>query len=214
MKNNKKFILLLISILICLIIFSIVQIYAKYLTSAKGKTDLTIARWNISVNNKSIKNNSDISSAIEPIFKGNSNIAPGIIAPTVEGYFDLVFDFSDVDVSFKYEINVKADETSSVTDLVATGYSVIDSEDIPANWEKHTFNTFNEPITDNVLLGSNLTKRTIRIYVLWNDDETTSQMTNDQDTESTKQDAPALLDVNISFTQIADSNNSEEQETT
>lgn len=214
MKNNKKFILLLISILICLIIFSIVQIYAKYLTSAKGKTDLTIARWNISVNNKSIKNNSDISSAIEPIFKGNSNIAPGIIAPTAEGYFDLVFDFSDVDVSFKYEINVKADETSSVTDLVATGYSVIDSEDIPVNWEKHTFDTFNEPITDNVLLGSNLTKRTIRIYVLWNDDETTSQMTNDQDTESTKQDAPALLDVNISFTQIADSNNFEEQETT
>ena len=158
MKNNKKFILLLISILICLIIFSIVQIYAKYLTSAKGKTDLTIARWNISVNNKSIKNNSDISSAIEPIFKGNSNIAPGSIAPTAEGYFDLVFDFSDVDVSFKYEINVKADETSSVTDLVATGYSVIDSEDIPVNWEKHTFDTFNDPITDYVLLGSKLTK--------------------------------------------------------
>ena len=214
MKNRRKFLLLLIGLLVCFIIFSIVQIYAKYLTSAKGKTNLTIAKWNISVNNKSIKNNSDISSAIEPIFNGNSNIAPGIIAPTAEGYFDLVFDFSDVDVSFKYEINVSADKTSSVTDLVATGYSVIDSENIPENWEKHTFDSFNQPITDTVLLGSNLTKRTIRIYVLWNDDETTSQMTNEQDTESTKHDTPALLDVNISFTQIADSNNSEEQETT
>lgn len=209
MKNKKKFLLLLIGILTCILLFSIVQIYAKYLTSANGKTGITIAKWNISVNNKSIKNNSDISTAIEPIFNGNVNIAPGIIAPTAEGYFDLVFDFSDADVSFNYEINVSTDENSSVSDLVATGYSIVDSDEIPSNWEKHTFETFNQPITDNILLGSNIKKRTIRIYVLWNDDENTSQMSNDQDTESTKQDKPALLDVNISFTQIAESINSE-----
>lgn len=204
MKNNKKFLLLLIGIFICLLLFSIVQIYAKYLTSATGKTNITIARWNISVNNKSIKNNSDISAAIEPKFDGSTHISPDIIAPTAEGYFDLVFDFSDVDVSFKYEINVSADENSSVTDLVATGYSVVDSEQIPDDWEKITFDTFNQPITDTVLLDDNLDKRTIRVYILWNDDETTAQMTNDQDTDSTKQDSPALLYVNIAFTQIAE----------
>ena len=204
MKNNKKFLLLLIGIFICLLLFSIVQIYAKYLTSATGKTNITIARWNISVDNKSIKNNSDISAAIEPKFDGSTHISPDIIAPTAEGYFDLVFDFSDVDVSFKYEINVSADENSSVTDLVATGYSVVDSEQIPDDWEKITFDTFNHPITDTVLLDDNLDKRTIRVYILWNDDETTAQMTNDQDTDSTKQDSPALLYVNIAFTQIAE----------
>ena len=204
MKNNKKFLLLLIGIFICFLLFSIVQIYAKYLTSAFGKTNITIARWNISVNNKSIKNNSDISAAIEPKFDGSTHISPDIIAPTAEGYFDLVFDFSDVDVSFKYEINVSADETSSVTDLVATGYSIVDSEQIPDDWEKISFDTFNQPITDTVLLTDNLDKRTIRVYILWNDDETTAPMTNEQDTESTKQDNPALLDVNISFTQIAE----------
>ena len=204
MKNNKKFLLLLIGIFICLLLFSIVQIYAKYLTSASGKTGITIAKWNKSVNNKSIKNNSDISAAIEPKFDGSTHISPDIIAPTAEGYFDLVFDFSDVDVSFKYEINVSADETSSVTDLVATGYSVVDSDQIPDDWEKITFDAFNQPITDTVLLTDNLDKRTIRVYILWNDDENTAPMTNEQDTESTKQDNPALLDVNISFTQIAE----------
>ena len=54
------------------------------------------------------------------------------------------------------------------------------------------------------MLNDNLDKRTIRVYILWNDDETTAQMTNDQDTDSTKQDNPALLYVNISFTQIAE----------
>lgn len=204
MKNNKKFLLLLIGIFICFLLFSIVQIYAKYLTSAFGKTNITIARWNISVNNKSIKNNSDISAAIEPKFDGSTHISPGIIAPTAEGYFDLVFDFSDVDVSFKYEINVKADENSSVQDLVATGYSVVDGEQTIDDTAKITFDEFNQPISDTILLNDNPNKRTIRVYILWNDDETTAQMTNDQDTDSTKQDNPALLYVNIAFTQIAE----------
>lgn len=197
MKNNKKLLILLIGIFICLLLFSIVQIYAKYLTSASGQTGITIARWNISVNNKSIKNNSDISADIVPIFTGNEHMSPDIIAPTAEGYFDLDFDFSDVDVSFKYEINISADETSSVKDLVTAGYSIDDGEIIK-------FEQFNQPISDTILLNNNIKHQKIRIYILWNDDETTAQMTDEDDTLSTKQDNPALLNVNISFTQIAE----------
>ena len=147
MKNKKKFMLLLIGIFICLLLFSIIQIYAKYLTSSTGKTNLTIAKWNIIVNKKSIKNNSDISSEIVPVFEGNDNISAGIIAPTATGYFDLDFDFKDADVSFKYEINVSAAENSSVKDLVVTGYSVDDGETI-------SFETFDQPISDTILLNS------------------------------------------------------------
>lgn len=197
MKNNKKLLILLIGIFICLLLFSIVQIYAKYLTSASGQTGITIARWNISVNNKSIKNNSDISADIVPIFTGNEHMSPDIIAPTAEGYFDLDFDFSDVDVSFKYEINISADETSSVKDLVTTGYSIDDGEIIK-------FEQFNQPISDTILLNNNVKHQKLRVYILWNDDETTAQMTDEEDTQSTKQDNPALLNVNISFTQIAE----------
>lgn len=120
MKNRKKLLLLLLSIMLCLLIFCIIQIYAKYLTSASGNTSMTIANWNILVNNLSIKNNTDISNSIVPVFPGNDNIAKDIIAPTAEGYFDLNFDFSSVDVSFKYEITTSVDENSSVKDLVAT----------------------------------------------------------------------------------------------
>lgn len=197
MKNRKKFMLLIIGIFILLLLFSVVQIYAKYLTSSTGKTNLKIAKWNISVNKKSIKNNSDISSSIIPVFEGNDNISVGIIAPTATGYFDLDFDFSDADVTFKYEINVSADAESSVQDLVSTGYSIDDGEIIK-------FNNFNETISDTILLNSNIKQRKIRVYILWNDDEETSSMTNEADTLSAKEDKPALLDVNISFTQVAE----------
>ena len=54
MKNHKKFLLLLIGICICCLLFFIVQIYAKYITSAEGSTTLTIANWNILVNTEEI----------------------------------------------------------------------------------------------------------------------------------------------------------------
>ncbi len=195
MKNQKNLIILLIICLISLLVFVIVQIYAKYLSTATGDTSIKIANWNILVNDLSIKQNTDISSSIVPVFPGNENIASNIIAPTAEGYFDLTFDFTETDVSFKYEINTSVSESSSVKDLVTTGYSIDDGE-------KQTFNTFNETISETILLNSNIKTRKIRIYILWNDDESTSSMSNEDDTLSTSSDTPALLHVDISFTQL------------
>ena len=197
MKNRKKFLILLLCILFCLLILSIIQIYAKYLTSAAGDTSISVAKWNIRVNNLSIKNNADISSAVIPVFTGNENIAPNIIAPTAEGYIDLDFDFTDADVSFKYEITTSVDENSSVKDLVATGYSIDDGE-------KVNFSNFNDPISETISLNSNIKRRKYRLFLLWNDDENTAQMSNADDTSATKNGQPALFRVNISFTQIAD----------
>ena len=200
MKNHKKFLLLLIGICICFLLFFIVEIYAKYLTSTEGNTSLSIANWNILVNNLSIKNNTDISSSIVPVFPGTEHIASNIIAPTVEGYFDLNLDVSNVDVSFKYDINVSADENSSVKDLVATGYSIDDGEKI-------TFENYNQPISETIQLYSNIETRKIRVYIMWNDDENSQTMSNSDDTLSTTSENPPLLHVDISFTQVIDTPN-------
>ena len=197
MKNHKKLLLLLIGICICFLLFYIVQIYAKYLTSTEGNTKLTIANWNIIVNDLSIKNGTDISNSIVPVFPGNDHIASNIIAPTAEGYFDLNFDFSNADVSFEYEITTSADENSSVQDLVTTGYSI-------DNGEKISFEEYNKPISEIIALSSNIETRTIRIYIMWDDSEDSQTMTNNDDTISTTAENPPLLNVNISFTQITD----------
>ena len=197
MKNHKKFILFLIGLCFGILFIIFVQIYAKYLTSADGNTSLTIARWNIMVNDLSIKNNTDISNSIVPVFPGTEHISSNIIAPTVEGYFDLNLDFSDADVSFKYEITSGADENSSVKDLVATGYSINDGE-------KVEFENYNEPISEIIPLSSGIKTRKIRIYIMWNDNANSQSMDNTADTISTSSENPALFHVNISFTQITD----------
>ena len=196
MKNRKKLLLLLSALLIFSILFFIIQIYAKYLSTANGNTEVSIARWNILVNNLSIKRNTDISSSIVPVFPGTENISSNIIAPTSEGYFDLNLDFSAADVSFKYEITTSVDEQSPVKDLVTTGYSV-------DGGEKLNFENYNSPISETIPLGSETKTRNIRIYVLWNDDENTSTMDNTADALATNSETPAIFHVNISFTQIA-----------
>lgn len=196
MKNYKKCILLIILIAILALVFFLIQIFAKYLTSASGDTSMNVARWNILVNDVSIKNNTDISNTLAPVFPGSEHIASNIIAPTAEGYFDLNFDVSDADVSFEYEISTTVDENSVVKDLVTTGYSIDDGEKI-------TFDEVNSPIKDTILLTDAIGTQKIRIYVKWNDDETAT-MDNAADTTATTSETPALLHVNISFTQIAE----------
>lgn len=197
MKTHKKFLLLIIGICICFLLFYVVQIYAKYLTSTEGSTSLTIANWNIRVNNISIKSNTNISNTIVPVFPGTEHIASGIIAPTAEGYFDLIFDFSDTDVSFKYDITVSVGENSSVQDLVTTGYSI-------DNGEKITFENYNTPITEIIELSSNIETRKIRVYIMWDDNEISQSMNNDADTLSTSSENLPILNINISFTQITE----------
>ena len=196
MKTYKKFLLLIILILILIFVFFLIQIFAKYLTSASGDTAMTVARWNILVNDISIKNNSDLSNTLTPVFPGNENIASNIIAPTAEGYFDLNFDFSAADVSFDYEITTTVDENSSVKDLVTTGYSIDDGDKI-------IFDEVNLPIKNTILLSDNTKTQKVRVYVKWIDDSSAT-MNNVEDTTATTSGNPALLHVNISFTQITE----------
>lgn len=194
MNNYKKIIILFAVILTCILFYYIANTFAKYLTSVQQTTDITIARWNIKVNNASVQNNSATSFVIQPVFPGNNHIASNIIAPTAEGYFDLAFDFTNVDVSFEYEVSVSPNADSSVSDLIVTGYSIDNGQTI-------TFNPQNG-IKDIILYNSGVTTQDVRIYIKW-DDSSNAQMNNIEDTAATAQSANgALLDVSITFRQI------------
>ncbi len=131
---------------------------------------------------------------ITPIFEGNEHIAEGIIAPTSEGYFDLVIDATQADVSFKYDISFSVSKNSSVTDLVATKYSINNGEIIYLDRN-------NQSISNEVLQVNNTNTINIRVYVLWDDGEN-STMDNTADTEATKDGNTAKMDINLSFTQL------------
>ena len=195
MKNYKKILILIAIIFLIISIFFIIQTYSKYLSSATGETSVSIAKWNIKVNNLSVTTNTDISASIVPVFPGNSNIANNIIAPTAEGYFDLILDFQDTDVSFNYTISSSVAEDSPVKDFVIVGYSIDNGERIDIT------NTQDNLVSEDILLTDNITTRTVRVFVKWIDDDSQT-MDNADDTIATTSNNPAKFNVNLSFKQI------------
>ena len=198
MSITKKINILLACIALLFSLLVIQETFAKYLTGADGEADMNIARWKILVNNKDIRNNSDISQTLTPTFLENEHIAQNIIAPTSEGYFDIIIDHTAADVSFNYKITSSPNTNSSVSDIVTTGYSINGGEIISLTEE-------NNLISNDVLYSSTNTTKLIeiRIYIKWDDSET-NKMNNEEDTNATKNSVPAKLDVKLSFKQIAD----------
>lgn len=190
MKKTIYSLLVIFSLTLC--VFFITESYAKYLTSTQGNAKMNVARWKIIVNNEDIKNNSSLTTQITPTFLGNDNIAENVIAPTSEGYFDLLIDATEADVSFKYNIGIEVDESSSVQDLKISKFVINEEEFIPAD------NTYS--IERQVLHKDNSQIINIRVYIYWDDSESAS-MDNAMDTQATI-DNNALLNVNLNFTQL------------
>lgn len=184
-KNKIKFFIALISLVYCI---SLIQdTYAKYVSSATGNTTMSIARWNILVNDTDIKNNSNFTNTITPIFEGTTHIADNVIAPTASGYFDIVLDGSNADVSFNYTITLETDPTSAVSDLVIEKYTIGNDT---------TEYTYSDKISKDILLTDTNKSTTYRFYVTWDDGEN-STMNNESDTLAAGGEAKIAISINF-----------------
>lgn len=190
-KKKVLFVLTIISIYITFV--TINETYAKYVSSASSKTVTSIARWKIVVNNNDISLGGSTTNLLTPIFPGNEHIKEGVIAPNAEGYFDIVLDATNVDVSFKYKINVLQSEDNPVKELVATKYKI--------NEEEETLFTNNEQeINGNILLSETERIKNIRVFVKW--DDNLSIMNNISDTNTTVNNQKGILEVSVNAIQI------------
>ena len=186
---DKKYILLILSfcslyVTICLAN----ETYAKYVSAATSTASSSIARWRILVNNDDISVGATSTSLITPVFPGSEDISSNVIAPNAEGYFDLILDATNVDVSFDYSITVEPNENSPVTELVATKYAINGSE--PVN-----FATGVNTLEGTVSLSDINRTINIRIFIKW--DDSLNLMTNAQDTNTTVGNQAGLLDVTV-----------------
>lgn len=193
-KFIQKVLILLsfFSMFICFTIFK--ETYGKYVTDINESTNIKIARWRILLNGEDVRNSSSTSTTIAPIFIGNNNIQNNVIAPHAEGYFDIIIDGSSADVAFKYDIDIKVSEDSSVKDLIITGYKIDDNEKVLTN---------ETTLSNTVLLNQQSKLINIRFYIKWNDGNG-STMDNEADTNATLTNVDAKLDVSLKFTQVVD----------
>ena len=163
---------ILVFILFCLVfIFLFQEAYAKYRKYASVQVDNTVAKWNIKINNELIGNKTTLTNHITPTITSSNYVKDNVLAPGSTGYFDIVIDATDADVSFTYDINISKYDMYTINDLKIYAYSVND------------FSTTTS-VTDGNVSGTiqhNTATTTIRIYFNWLDDGTDT-MNNQTDT--------------------------------
>ena len=214
MKKRICFMLLLMSCSLCLCLMS--STYSRYVAGTTGNIDILFAKWQILVNTQDItdQNNSNIS--ITPTIEPDENVKENTIAPTSKGYFDIDINPTNVDVSFRYTVDLEIDN-EAIPDLMITKYTILPNDYEEGDTIEYT--TLQENTITNELLFDNETEDfsfepfTIRIYFEWYEGED-EQMNDEADTEigtaSTEDDLSFTINANISFEQIIETEVEEE----
>jgi hypothetical protein len=206
MLKKARFILVLVSLSICLCLMS--STYSRYVADTTGNIDVLFAKWQILVSDTDVTSNSSSTITFAPTIEQNANVASNVIAPSSKGYFDIDIDPTNVDVSFSYSINLGIDN-ENMPDLMITKYSII-----PVSYiEGDPLEVIN--LTDNVItntLSYNNTIEsfkfepfTIRVYFEWyeGDSETMDDATDTMVGQSAAtQNTTFKMNANISFEQI------------
>ena len=154
--------------------------YSRYVADTNGDIKIGFAKWQIAVNSNDITDNTVSTINITPTIDPNVDVAENTIAPSSSGYFDIVIDPTNVDVSFDYSISIDL-LNENMPDLMITEYAFLndtfeDGDDLVKNPLE------NSTITDTYDVSTNDKKPfTIRVFFEWFEGEN-ENMNDEADT--------------------------------
>ena len=202
MTNKKKIVLLFACLSLMFFIGSTAYTYAKYFSQTKRDIGTNIKKWNIKLNNQDIKNGANISNLINVEFEGSEHVAANTLAPGSEGSFIIELDYSNVEVSFKYEISIDSSNILDsegnplTTNDIGISKLIVDDVEIPKGNGLKISNEVNiETETDKV--------KEIEVFLTWKDGDE-SELTNEEDTEIAVNNEDIKFKVNMDFEQITE----------
>ena len=105
MNKRIKIILILLTISVTLSFMS--DTYSRYVVDTSGNIEMSFAKWQILVNEKDITNGTTSDIEITPVIEESNNVKNNTIAPSSKGYFDILINPSNVEMSFDYTVNIK-----------------------------------------------------------------------------------------------------------
>lgn len=200
----KKFKVLIVIASLAITLSLMSNTYSRYVASSQGNLEIEFAKWQLLINNTDITTNTSSTISFEPTIEANKNVADNKVAPASTGYFDIEIDPTNVDVSFKYKIDLSIDN-ENIPDLRITKYAIVPedySEGDALNYNYLTNNTI-----ENTLYYSNtgFNKFTIRVFFQWFEGEGES-MNDAADSiigaEAATQNTSFSINANINFEQF------------
>lgn len=129
-KSNK-------SLLVYVAVFSIFifsATFSRYVSESNGTFGMELAAWNIEINNKLITPETTILNNEINLIPTTNVSEDGLIKPGQKGYFDILINPENTEVSLNYKITIDTSKLPSQIQL--TKYAVNDSntkKNIPGN---------------------------------------------------------------------------------
>ncbi len=166
--NNMKRVLLLISLLMLFFtIYLTMDTYALFESNKNYDVSSDIAKFVIKVNGSEAKTEEFVVDSIA--YYENEYVIENKIAPLVDGYFDIVVDAEDVEVSLRYDIefdfsslSIPGLVISSITELGGNTLVLTDKD------------TYSGVITLADMDSS--TVNTVRVSISWQNDEANNEV--------------------------------------
>ncbi len=207
MKRKNKLIVLEILCIISLLftIFSIRRTYARYFEKVDTTYQTHIKRWLIKINDLNIHEAKSLSEVVQPVLVENENMNNNnTLVPGRTGYFDMMIDYTYVDLAFKYEFSIEQLNETQLKDFEIYGYEIVDGDKSTVTETKQIKGVIDP---DKDLNSANEKKRDIRILFRWNDGDG-SIMDNKLDTQYRSEENEALnYRATLKFTQYIESEN-------
>lgn len=160
MKN--KIIYIVCAIMIFISIYEIKNTYGLFESKKEIDIDKSVAKWNIYINDNNL-NTTETFTIDNFTFQETDTVAKDKIAPGILGWFDILIDARDTQVSIIYEITF--DFTSLPSNITVEKIEEINGREII----KTGPNTYSNYITLEDI--NNNLKDTMRVYIKWNNDE-------------------------------------------
>lgn len=202
-KNKLRILEILCIISILITVFSIQRTYAKYFEMVGTTYQTNIKKWVINVNAFNIHEKTELSEVMQPILVDDENMNNNdTLLPGRTGYFEMLIDYTYVDLAFEYEFSIEQLNATPLEDFEIYGYEVIDADGTSTVTETPEIKGVIDPTTEVDSDGNK--KREIRVLFRWNDEnaDTTDAaasagMNNFEDTQfrgetNTAQDADGL----------------------
>ena len=195
----KKVFKILTLVMLIFTIFKISNTFAKYYSEATSDNlSQGVAQWVIKINELDIYSASGATVEFPVSNFGNftnSNAVPNKIAPSSEGYADIIIDPAGTDVAIKYDIEL---------DLTGVSNLAVSARLEMASGENTLIKTGENKYSGIISLAdaqAGVTK-SIRCYITWNNDETK----NAEDTllgtnAATESGVDFHIEANATFTQ-------------
>ena len=140
--------------------------YSRYVADTTGDIKIGFAKWQIAVNENDISDNTVSTINITPTMNANDNVDSNTIAPSSSGYFDIVIDPTNVDVSFDYSISIDL-LNENMPDLIISEYSFL-SKNYNEGDDITRIPLENSTITDTFDINVDTNEPfTIRVFFEW-----------------------------------------------